>query len=128
MTSSDVGTSTLNVDASGQYGGLQLASLESSETLLVILGMHNWKVWMDITTLGGSETFEDAVDEYYHHRERQDHSGADMLTRCRCRMPWLALDRVESSLASAQYVRATAERDETAHEFAVVVLHGKGHG
>lgn len=128
MTSSAEGTSILNVDASGQYGGLQLTNLDSGETFILVLGVHNWRDWMDITSLGVNETFENAVDQYYHYREKQDHSGVNILTKCRCSMPWMALHRVERSLTRGGYVHATATRGEVANEFTVIVLLGKADG
>ncbi|KAK5558100.1 hypothetical protein LTR46_004279 [Exophiala xenobiotica] len=68
LTNSTEGFSFLTVDCSGQYGGLRFNNTESGEEFSVILGIHNWKAWLDITNIGTNETFESVVEEYYHYR------------------------------------------------------------
>jgi hypothetical protein len=71
LTNSIEGFSDLTVDCSGQYGGLLFNNTESGQQFIVILGIHNWKVWLDITDISTDETFKSVVEEYYHYRKAQ---------------------------------------------------------
>ncbi|KAI2488086.1 HET domain-containing protein [Pyrenophora tritici-repentis] len=106
---------------SGNYGGLLFNNLETGEEFVVIVGIHNYKTWLDITTIGPSETFEHAVDEYYHFREKHDGNKI----ACRCEMQWKALDRMRKSLSRGMSASAMIENGESKHQFVVKVSVGK---
>jgi hypothetical protein len=52
----------LNLIASGQHGGLWFKSPESGDQFIVVLGVHNFKEWLDIAGISGDEVFEGVVD------------------------------------------------------------------
>jgi hypothetical protein len=118
LANSNEGFSVLTLDSSGQYGGLRFSNTETGERFIVILGMHNWKVWLDITDIGTDETFEGVVEEYYHYRKAHDPNN----TRCRCRLPWMGLDRVAKPLLRRMSVYTTINSGELERQFIVEIL------
>jgi hypothetical protein len=58
----DKGCLVLNLIASGQHGGLWFKSPESGDQFIVVLGVHNFKEWLDIAGISGDEVFESVVD------------------------------------------------------------------
>lgn len=118
LTNSIEGFSDLTVDCSGQYGGLLFNNTESGEQFIVILGIHNWKVWLDITDISTDETFKSVVEEYYHYRKAHDNNNS----RCRCGSPWNSLDRTANPLSRGMSVYASINRGELERQFRVEIL------
>jgi hypothetical protein len=117
-TDSNRGFLDLTVDCSGQYIGLLFNNTESSEQFVVILGIHNWKVWLDITNIGTDETFRSVVEEYYHYRKAHDNNNS----RCRCGSQWKSLDRVARPLLRGISVYTSINRGELERQFSVEIL------
>jgi hypothetical protein len=118
LTNSNEGFSVLTVDSSGQYGGLRFHNTESGEQFIVILGIHNWIVWLDITDIGTDETFEGVVEEYYHYRKPHDNNNR----RCRCDSPWMGLDRVAKPLLRGMSVYTSIKSGELERQFIIEIL------
>lgn len=118
VTRSTEGVSVLTVDCSGQYGGLQFHNTESDEQFVVVLGIHNWKVWLDITDIGTDENFESVVEEYYHYRKAHDYDK----DRCRCQSQWMGLDRVSKPLSRGMLVYTSINSGESERQFKVEIL------
>jgi hypothetical protein len=108
----------LTVDCSGQYIGLLFNNKKSGEQFIVILGVHNWMVWLDITNIGTKETFRSVVEEYYHYREAHDNNNS----RCRCRSPWNSLDHMARPLSRGMTVYTSINRGELERKFSVEIL------
>jgi len=83
FTSANNGSSVLNPDCSGQYGGLWFKNVATNVHFVVGLGVHNWITWLDINEIRIGETFESVREEYYHYREAHDTNNS----RCRCISP-----------------------------------------
>ena len=118
LMDSNEGFSDLTVDCSGQYGGLLFNNTESGEQFIVILGIHNWKVWLDITDIGTDETFKGVVEEYYHYHKAHDYNNS----RCSCRSLRNSLDRIAKPLSRGMSVYTSINRGELQHQFRVEVL------
>ncbi|KAL5372029.1 hypothetical protein DPSP01_013802 [Paraphaeosphaeria sporulosa] len=80
---------------SGAYGGALFGNTMTGEHFVAILGVHNWKVWLDVTEIEPHESFEDVVEEYYHFRERHDPEKEN----CRCGKPWDGFKILQRTLA-----------------------------
>jgi hypothetical protein len=106
------------VDCSGQYGGLLFNNRESGEQFIVISGIHNWKVWLDITDIGTDETFESVVEEYYHYQKAHDNK----IRSCRCKSPWDSLDRIAKPLSRGMSVYTSINHGALERHFRVEIL------
>ena len=115
LTNSDKGFSDLTVDCSGQYGGLLFSDKIWDEQFVVILGIHNWKVWLDITDVGTDETFESVVEEYYHYRKAHEKTKI----RCRCALPWEGLNCFAKPLSRGMSVSTSITAGESTRQFIV---------
>lgn len=118
VTNSNEGFSVFSLDISGQYGGLLFNKIVSGEQFIVILGVHNWKPWLDITDISPDETFESVVEEYYHYRKAHDYNNRS----CRCRSPWMWLDRVAKPLSRGVLVDTSINSGELKRQFTVEIL------
>lgn len=91
---------TLNLDASGQYGGLLFHKEDTGEQFVAVFGVHNYKGWSDITNIGTNENFEEVVDQYYHYVKPHDSGNPG----CRCSAQWKNFGCVENRVAPTMSV------------------------
>lgn len=74
----------------------------------MVLGVHNYEVWLDITDIGTDETFEGVVDGYYHFQKACDYNNS----RCRCGAPWKGLDCAAKPLLRGMSVHTSINNNE----------------
>jgi hypothetical protein len=117
-TDSNRGSLDLTVDRSGQYVGLLFNNRESGEQFIVVVGIHNWKFWLDITNIGMDETFRSVVEEYYHYHKAHDNNNRS----CRCGSPWKSLDHIARPLSHGMSVYASINRGELERQFSVEIV------
>jgi hypothetical protein len=117
-TDSNRGSLDLTVDRSGQYVGLLFNNRESGEQFIVVVGIHNWKFWLDITNIGMDETFRSVVEEYYHYHKAHDNNNRS----CRCGSPWMSLDHIARPLSHGMSVYASINRGELERQFSVEIV------
>ncbi|KAF1995521.1 HET domain-containing protein [Amniculicola lignicola CBS 123094] len=111
----DDGILVLTLIRSGQYAGLWFKNAESGDQFTVVLGVHNWKSWLDITDIGADESLESVVDEYYHFRKTCNRM-------CRCGPPWKNLQRMIKPLLGGLPVQVSIDSMDLEREFIVKIL------
>lgn len=114
----DGGNLALTLITSGQYAGLWFKNAENGDQFTVVLGVHNWKPWLDITDIGVGESFESVVDEYYHFRKPCYNDNRI----CRCGAPWESLQRMTKPLLGGLSVHVNIESMDLEREFIVKIL------
>ncbi|KAF2770498.1 hypothetical protein EJ03DRAFT_63957 [Teratosphaeria nubilosa] len=56
LAESDMGSLHLDIDFSGLYAGLRFEDSVSHENFVLMLGIHNYKPWIDVTGVEEQET------------------------------------------------------------------------